>query len=260
MPDTVQGVTGCDGMWQQFKYNVKQWLEWFGILPKHIPDVLRKNPSRSAKLTWPQILKRFQLRMDDFCFIQIGAYDGLENDPVSAWVRQYQWRGVLLEPQERFYNKLCHNYRDQPQLNIVNKALAGGEESQTLYRIDCARDGLPAWAPQLASFNKDVLLSHADAIPDIRDLIVEESVACTTFSALIREFDLQRVNLLLIDTEGFDFEIIKMIPWDTITPDIIYFEHLHLSPADYEACCAQLVEKGYTLAIQKMDTVAFQKP
>lgn len=247
-------------MWQQFKYNVKQWLEWYGLRKKYIPEVLRQHPSRSAKLTWPQILHRFEADFSDFTFIQVGAYDGVENDPVREWVRRYRWRGILLEPQERFCQALRRNYQDQPQLKIVNKALAQHQGTRTLYRINGDREGLPAWAPQLASFQRDVLLSHAEAIPDIEGLIVEEPVDCVTFDSLIAEFEVRRLNLLLIDTEGFDFEIIKMIPWERIRPDIIYFEHLHLSPADYDACCALLIDKGYTLSILKMDTVAFVAP
>jgi hypothetical protein len=64
------------------------------------------------------------------------------------------------------------------------------------------------------------------------------------------------VNLLQIDTEGYDFEIIKMVNFETLRPDVIHYEHRHLSDADRVACERLLASHGYRLHVAGVDTTA----
>jgi hypothetical protein len=38
------------------------------------------------------------LSKDKVRFIQIGANDGIKNDPVHAFIKKYYWTGILVEP------------------------------------------------------------------------------------------------------------------------------------------------------------------
>ena len=55
------------------------------------------------------------------------------------------------------------------------------------------------------------------------------------------------MNILQIDTEGFDYEIIKSIAFDRYKPDIIIYEYLHLTLYQNFACIEFLQDKGYLL-------------
>jgi FkbM family methyltransferase len=44
--------------------------------------------------------------------------------------------------------------------------------------------------------------------PDRGDAIIEE-ILCVTFETLFREFNIGRVDILLVDVEGYDYEVIK---------------------------------------------------
>ena len=39
-------------------------------------------------------------------FVQVGANDGVQSDPINHFVSEYGWRGILVEPQPAIFKKL----------------------------------------------------------------------------------------------------------------------------------------------------------
>ena len=46
---------------------------------------------------------------------------------------------------------------------------------------------------------------------------------------IINDSNYNSIDLLQIDTEGFDYEVLKMFDFNTYRPVIIQYEHFHLS-------------------------------
>lgn len=63
--------------------------------------------------------------------------------------------------------------------------------------------------------------------------------------------------VLQIDTEGYDAEIIRMIPFETLRPAVINFEILNLSKRDIESVYTLLMDQGYRLHESPMDCMAY---
>ena len=183
----------------------------------------------------------------DFFFVQVGAFDGLTNDPLHGFITRFHWHGILLEPQAEAFATLAATYHDEPQLTLRQAAVADADGRRPLYKIRRDAPGLPAWAPQLASFRLETLLTHRDVIPGIDDLIQTEEVECLTFDTLLAPFPGRTIDLLQIDAEGADFEIIKMFLQGGRRAHIIHFEHKHLSRREQADCAAFLVERGYSV-------------
>jgi len=192
---------------------------------------------------------------EDFFFVQVGAFDGLANDPLHDFITRFHWRGILLEPQAEAFAALAATYRDEPQLILHQAAVAAIEGSRPLYKVRAA-PGLPPWAPQIASFHRETVLAHRDVIPDIEDLIATEEVACLTFDNLLAPFPGRTIDLLQIDAEGADFEIIKLFHQGGRRAHILHFEHKHLSPRDLAQCAAFLIERGYSVGLDGGDSTA----
>lgn len=56
-------------------------------------------------------LNRFsRTRRGKVNFIQIGANDGLRNDPVREFIIRDRWQGILVEPLPAVFAMLQHNY------------------------------------------------------------------------------------------------------------------------------------------------------
>ena len=54
--------------------------------------------------------------------------------------------------------------------------------------------------------------------------------------ALLAKHGVSRVDLLQIDTEGYDFEIIRMFDHAGVRPAVVRFEHLYLSGKERSSC------------------------
>jgi FkbM family methyltransferase len=197
-------------------------------------------------------------RATDFFFVQIGAFDGQAGDPIHDFVTTYGWRGVLVEPQKRYFSRLKSTYADQPNLIFRNVAIGERREMKVLYKVKEDVPGLPAWAPQTASFDRATVLSHRALIPGLDDLIETEEVECITLEDLLGDIPAQQVDLLQIDVEGYDHEIVRMLDFARFAPSIIRFEHKHLRPEDYDVTVRRLVEHGYRVAEEGPDVLAYR--
>ena len=84
--------------------------------------------------------------------------------------------------------------------------------------------------------------------------MVECVVNGITFATLIEKHNVQTIDLLQLDAEGYDFEIIQSIPFTKVIPSIIRYEHKHIDNAE----CRQYLEQfGYEFLHEKHDTVAY---
>jgi len=206
---------------------------------------------------------------DVFC-LQIGANDGKINDPVHPFIRDYGWKGLLVEPQyDVFHNGLCKTYEGFSNVILENVALGTQEGNLPFYRVSVSRS---RWATGLSGFNKEPLLKHVESgliarlareegaqIPDDPSRLIEEvSVPTTTFKKLMAKHDVRKIDVLCIDTEGYDYEILKLIDFDTYKPDLVFFEHVHLSDKDYAEAVDLLRRHGYRVYYKADDTLAIR--
>jgi FkbM family methyltransferase len=132
-------------------------------------------------------------------------------------------------------------------LILENAALARQDGSLSLWTIEGAE--------VLATFDRAGLISR------VRDAskIVEVPVQAVTLATLLQRHQVDHIDLLVIDTEGFDYEVIKMAMADGVPrARLVRFEHLHLSTADCNACAALLASHGYRLLRDGIDTMAYR--
>jgi FkbM family methyltransferase len=192
-------------------------------------------------------LSGFARARQDVFFLQIGAHDGKTDDLLHDFVRKYCWKGVLVEPVPYLFDRLVRNYNGVPGLAFENKAIGVGGGRQTFYHLRQNDDALPPWYDQLGSFDKHVILSHRDKIPNIEDYIVTEAVECISFGTLIEAHRISRIDLVLIDTEGHDLQILQQIDFSRFSPHLVIYEHKHLSEADRRKARTFLTDQGYSL-------------
>jgi FkbM family methyltransferase len=228
----------------------------WGLTP--LPRTVIDRPSAELRISFDYVVAHRMAQQSEFFFVQIGPFDGRAGDPIHPFVTTYGWRGILVEPQKRYFSRLKSTYRDQPNLVFRNVAIGSRREQRTLYKIKEDVPGLPAWTPQAASFDRATLLSHRDVIPNLEELIETEEVECITLDDLLSEAPVDHIDLLQIDVEGYDHEIIRMLDLARYVPSIIRFEHKHLRREDYEATIRRLVEHGYRVASEGPDTLAYR--
>lgn len=198
---------------------------------------------------------------NDVNFIQVGSNNGITADPISRFITRKEWRGVLIEPVPYLFNELKKNYSNyNHRLIFENSAIANVNGNLKFYRLEKSeQEDLPFWYDQLGSFNKDVVLKHRDSVPNFDRLFIEDTVNAITFEDLIKKHSIKKVDFIQIDTEGYDYEILKLIPFSFLNIEFIMFENRHLSDADYKQAINLLESNGYVVGSYYKDTIAVNR-
>lgn len=204
---------------------------------------------------------------------QIGANDGRINDPIFHFASTNRDRVelLLIEPQQSLHPILEETYRTNPIKTLVSRAI-GPQGEMTLYAINptcwggCKvpyASGWPSYrAPTgITSSSRQHVqtffrtyytgpVSETEAIVEIR----------VPSSPLIDVLESERfgteVDLLQVDTEGFDDIAIYHSSVDQIRPNLINFETTHLTEENTEKLHVYLKELGYSINATGVDTLA----
>jgi len=227
----------------------RQWrnvvLRRFGIQRCYTPPLLVRRPDVLVRSWLPFVVAHEALRNPQLTFLQIGAFDGAGDDDLHELVVRHRLRGLLVEPQPAAFTRLRQTYRDQPQVTLLQAAIAEREGTRDLY---CRRGD----ASMAASFDREHLRKHG--ISDAE--IVARPVVCHTIESALRTAGLERVDLIQIDAEGYDWPIIRSIDFTTLRPAILRFEYRHMRPADADACLELLAGHGYRFLLEPHDIIA----
>lgn len=179
---------------------------------------------------------------DNMVFIEVGANDGVDNDPIRDWVKKYNWTGVLIEPIDTAFEDLKNNYNGVSGISFENVAISNSDDEYAImYRPRSSK---------ISSLDKD----HAP----MKGKYKEVKVRIKKLNDIIDQYDISNLDLLNIDAEGYDFEVIKSLDFDKCRPVIIHYEHRHLGDAKSD-CEKYLLENGYFLCWNRNNTIAINK-
>ncbi|OGI94480.1 hypothetical protein A3A03_02900 [Candidatus Nomurabacteria bacterium RIFCSPLOWO2_01_FULL_40_18] len=208
---------------------------------------------------------------ENFFFVQIGSHDGKTKDPLYDFVTQHNLEGILVEPQKGgVFEKLRYNYADCKKLTFANIALAETDSQQSLYCVkESFQDAYDKYtkydATGIASFDRNHVRMHLKKnMPHffkkhkVDNYIKVEIVEALSFDTFIRRFNIQRIDLLQIDVEGFDSKIIHMFNFNKFSPTLINYESKHLPKTERDKCEEFLQDKGYVLVKFRGGTCALK--
>jgi FkbM family methyltransferase len=227
---------------------------------------------KPAENSLDDFTNRFSKMTGKVMVVQIGANDGINNDPIHKFIKRDHWQGVLLEPQKYVFEKYLRPlYRKTKGITVINAALDFNDGFKPIYKIAISNS---RWATGLTSFNRKILEEAVKSgsierqarkegcpVPENKDeYIAEEKVECICTETLLKRAGIDKTDWLQIDTEGFDFEIIKMFNIGVTRPSVIVYENIHLSPPDREECINHLRNNGYVYRDYGSNTLAMSNP
>lgn len=168
--------------------------------------------------------------------IQIGSNDGKTGDPIFSLINKREsWKAILVEPVPYLFERLKANYKEDSRFIFENIAINEGQE-QTFYSVrQEARDDfpdLPSWYDQLGSFIRENITKHLDG--KLEPYIEEIKLPGITLSNLFTKHSVNHIDLLHIDTEGYDWRILSQLSLNIYKPSIILYEYKHLSESEKE--------------------------
>lgn len=145
-------------------------------------------------------------------FVQIGTNNG--NDVFrDKVINDKPDLVILVEPNKLLINDIKNNYKDIPNIKILNNAVYYYNDTD-----------IELFIPK----NRNYRHSHFSLLPmndwgDKKNMekIIAKSI---TFDEICRQYNIIDIDFLQIDTEGFDSEIIKMIDFNKYNIKQVRFE------------------------------------
>ena len=206
------------------------------------------------KFSPERLIKKALGHSGDVAVVVIGANDGPAGDPVFHLLQNRPgWHGTFVEPVPYLFEKLRNNYGASERFSFVNAAVSRKTGKEKFYFVSPAAwreiPELPSWVEQLGSFNRGHIGSLFEG--RLEPFIAEIIVPTLTLDELLSRTAQKRVDLLVIDTEGHDWEILQQLDLNEWKPEVIVFENCAISDEDKRAALKFLAPSYRIRAIGK---------
>ena len=199
------------------------------------------------------------LKEKDVQIIQIGSNDGKTGDPLFDLIQMNpNWHGLFVEPVPYLFERLKKNYGENARFKFENAAVNNGDQL-TFYWVDPQAKNhlkLPNWFEQLGSFSRQHIVGQLTEV--VEPYIISQSIQGISLHNLFAKHGITSVDLLHIDTEGYDWEILSQFDLEEYSPSFILFEINHLSKRDLNEAIVKLAEL-YEIFKAGIDAFAVRK-
>jgi len=155
----------------------------------------------------------FGLKSDGL-FVEVGAYDCI------SYSNTYQlanigWKGIYIEPMPHLYKACVELHKDNPNITVVNYFVDAQDSNITADLYEC--DG-----------------SYSSNINYIEKLggVYRHSIMRRTLTTILDELNIDKnsIDILVVDTEGYDFEVLEGLHSD---PKMVIIETHEYSDKDW---------------------------
>ena len=193
--------------------------------------------------------------------VQIGASDGHTYDDTTHILSSYPWKVVLVEPIPKLFEELKEYTKNRENYFYEQCAITendGEVEMLTIpYDVILTEDihlGYKGMSCVLDSKNNNLGNSTYQRDIDIREKYgVKIKVPSMTLYSLISKHNLDKIDVLLCDAEGYDYDIFNQINLNEFKPKFIRLEHLNLSEEDKKNLIERLTNFGYNIEMSAQD-------
>ena len=194
----------------------------------------------------------------DVFLVQVGADDGKMNDPVSALVRSQGWRALLIEPVPEFFAALQETYSSVAGIEFVNAACASSAALLPFWQVRNLNEMPHAWMRGLSTCKREVIRKHFSSESEFEKFVIQVEVNVSKLDDILAARGIEKVDVLVVDTEGYDLEVLKGFDAASYRPELIIAEHHHLSPDERLEMRARLHDAGYLRVVGYFDTYFYR--
>ncbi|HUB44642.1 MAG TPA: FkbM family methyltransferase [Acetobacteraceae bacterium] len=224
-----------------------------------IPPRVLCRPGQTVEVDFSLLAAHLMLTTKRPYFIGIGANDGVTHDPLFPFIRDFGWHGIMVEPIPEAFEALERNFAGFADVTLVQAAIGLSDGQGTIYSVDMSDEG-SAMMSLHSSFNREIIMRGRQWHSNIEAHIIERQVPLMSFSTLLTKTNGRPVDVLKIDTEGYDLEILKSVDLPSLSPKLILAEHANLSKHDKIAMADILLDNGYRVAITSLDMLGYKAP
>ena len=195
--------------------------------------------------------------------IQIGANDGKSDDFLRNSINT-NTNVLLVEPIKSAFEQLEKNYSGYKNVKFVNKAIDIKSGKRDIFSVNPkyfdfyekkyqSKD--VSWLTVLASFHKNHLEYHGIKSNHIQSTEID----CINFTELIDQYNFENLDLLVVDTEGYDEILITNFIQNTNIRPLIILEWIHIQKNKAEDLIELLELNNYKFLKLSKDLICIQK-
>ncbi len=214
----------------------------------HFGGWYRVNKEKINRNLYQQTLS--SLPDEELQFVVIGAMDGISHDELYPYsFKNKNWKGLLIEPVKDYFEQLKNNYENRENLIFENVAIDVSSGEKEIYTVDrdAIKDGkVPFWCNGISTFNSDGPTISAEGI---KDKVSTELVQTATFKELIDKHQIEKIDILQIDTEGYDFLTLNQVWKCGFRPKVIHIEIVHMTEEEINSVQKLLQSNDYQTEI-----------
>lgn len=164
------------------KYKIFHYFLFKMLIKKNFLDV-----------RFHKFITNYSRKHKDFFFIQIGANDGFKADPIYLYVRDFGWKGIVIEPVRYLFEKLKENYKNIPGIVCENIAIGEKKGFKDFYMLKNSESkNLPLWYDEIGSFIKENVTRYKDKIKEFDKYFISEKVKCLRISSLLNKYNIKK--------------------------------------------------------------------
>jgi len=181
------------------------------------------------------VLDYFNFKKDGV-FVDIGAHDGFSFSNTYVLEKNYNWKGICIEPIYLTFQKLEKN-RNCIKLNIGISDVDGLEKFSYIEKSSRTLSGMV----------KEYHLKHLERINELSkkldSKLIEIDVPCKTINDVLIEHNTYKVDYLNIDTEGNEFKILRSLNFEKFSIECMTVENNYNNKEQRQ----YILSKGYKL-------------
>lgn len=164
------------------------------------------------------IINSFFKNKKDGLVVDIGAADGINNSNSRKLILD-GWSALLIEPNPNNFSKLQTLYIENENVNTLNLGCSDTTEDKIKFYIDQNDEYEQLSTFSLEQVQKCKQMYGCD--------FIEKNIDVVKTSEIFSKNNVTKINFLSVDTESYDYKVIKGIDFDNVEIDLICVEHLN---------------------------------
>jgi len=206
-----------------------------------------------------KVLHYYGKKEEKLFIINIGAMDGIMFDSMSAYAEIYNFDGLYVEPMKSHFDRLVDNKGKNPNNKFENSAISdyNGTIKMKTIPIDVLDKGLVhhAFYGMSVIDPKKNGMGNESEKEVIEKYSVDVEVDCITWGTLVEKYNINKFDVLSVDTEGHDYVIFKQIDLKKFRPKLIRLEWFNMTNDEKNEITKKLSDHGYVYEILAGDDI-----
>lgn len=150
-------------------------------------------------------------------FIEVGANNGYSQSNTYYLERFKGWKGILVEPIPELYEECVKERRNS---RVFNYALVANDYRKEYIEIHSA--SLMSVVNGILNNENEHLTKAAEFERDLKVKLLK--IPARTLTSIIEECNIDKIDFLSLDVEGYELEVLKGLDFDQFAPSFILAE------------------------------------